>query len=129
MLYIIACILKKQTGRLVHFQIILVIAKISPFERKLTIISINLMLKWILFLQAMNQAQALSSVNYRILRTISLKKHFYITDIAYSERGIVCLSVVKQAFLTNEIMGGNDVKIVLPTGSYINYWQKKKLSI
>lgn len=77
----------------------------------------------------MNQAQALSSVNYRILRTISLKKHFYITDIAYSERGIVCLSVVKQAFLTNEIMGGNDVKIVLPTGSYINYWQKKKLSI
>lgn len=73
----------------------------------------------------MNQAQALSSVNYRILRTISLKKHFYITDIAYNERGIVCLSVVKQAFLTNEIMGGNDVKIVLPTGSYINYWQKK----
>lgn len=73
----------------------------------------------------MNQAQALSSVNYRILRTISLNKHFYIIDIAYSDRGTVCLSVVKQVFITSATRLWKDVKIVLPTGSYIQYGQNK----
>lgn len=73
----------------------------------------------------MNQAQALSSVNYRILRTISLNQHFYIIDIAYSDKGTVCLSVVNQVSLINAKTGGADFKCILPTGSYIHYWQKE----
>lgn len=73
------------------------------------------------FLQAMNQAQALLSVDYRILRTISLNEYFFIIDIAYTDEGTICLSVIKQAHVTRVGIGRNDVKMVLPTGSYINY--------
>lgn len=70
----------------------------------------------------MNQAQALSSVNYRILRTISLNQHFYIIDIAYSDRDTVCLSVcADQLYGSNVIIKKTPVRFVLPTGSYINY--------
>lgn len=73
----------------------------------------------------MNQAQALSSVNYRILRTISLNQQFYIIDIAYSDRDTVCLSVcADQIFYASPKNINIEIKpfrIVLPTGSYINY--------
>nr|XP_034321616.1 uncharacterized protein LOC117688060 [Crassostrea gigas] len=70
----------------------------------------------------MNQAQALSSVNYRILRTISLDHHFYIIDIAYSDKGTVCLSVcADQKYGSTVITKRNPVGFVLPTGSYIDY--------
>lgn len=70
----------------------------------------------------MNQAQVLSLENYRILRTISLGEHFYINDIAYSEKGTVFLSVINHLYNIPSVpIGMNGVRILLPTGSYINY--------
>lgn len=70
----------------------------------------------------MNQAQVLSLENYRILRTISLGEHFYINDIAYSERGTVFLSATNPLYNIPSVPTGmNGVRILLPTGSYINY--------
>lgn len=60
-------------------------------------------LKLNLFLQAMNQAEALTSVNYRILKTISLNHHFYIIDIAYSNRGTIYFSFTNISHQTNSV--------------------------
>lgn len=70
----------------------------------------------------MNQAQALSLENYSILRTISLSEHFYIIDVAYSERGTVFLSVINHLYNVQSVpIAMNGVRNFLPTGSYINY--------
>lgn len=60
-------------------------------------------LKLNLFLQAMNQAEALSSVNYRILKTISLNHQLYIIDVAYSNRGTVYFSFTNISHQTNSV--------------------------
>lgn len=68
----------------------------------------------------MNQAQALSSVHYRILKTIFLNEHFYIIDIAYNSGGTVYLSFTNLSHYTRvAIYGTKDVKLAIPTGSYI----------
>lgn len=62
-------------------------------------------LKLNLFLQAMNQAEALSSVNYRILKTISLnhQPYIHVIDIAYSNRVTVYFSFTNISHQTNSV--------------------------
>lgn len=67
----------------------------------------------------MNQAQVLSTAVYRISRTLSLKYPFYIIDIAYSNYGSVCLSVTNKSGVSIR-SGTEDVKLILPIGSYID---------
>lgn len=75
----------------------------------------------IYFLQAMNQAQVLSSVVYKISRKIPLHRHFYIVDIAYKSKGSVFLSVTNfPIFSRISVYGMQDVDFIVLNRSYID---------